>query len=149
MNNQQVLEGKWTQLRDKAQKRWGRLTGEDLQQIKGQRMELEGKLRERYGLTLDEASDQVETFLDETEAQVDELQDTMERKMHDKSEQLQQRVDEAREQMRERADDYDSKLEEMAPKDMVQAIESKPFMFVALAALSGLVIGLWIKSLKG
>jgi uncharacterized protein YjbJ (UPF0337 family) len=147
MNNQ-VLEGKWTQLRDKAQKRWGRLTGEDLAQIRGQRMELEGKLRERYGLTIDEASDQVESFLDETEAQVDELQDTVQREVHDKSEQLQHRVDEAREEMRQRADEYDSRLEEMAPRDMAQAIESKPFMFVALAALSGLVIGLWIKSFR-
>lgn len=146
--NTKVLEGKWKELRDKAQNRWGRLTTSDLQQIGGHREALEDKLRERYGLTIDEASNQVDNFLDETGTRATEMQEELQHQMDDKREMLQNRIDEARQKAQKKAGEYDAKLEEMQPEDMAQAIRSKPFFFVALAALGGVVIGLWFKAMK-
>jgi uncharacterized protein YjbJ (UPF0337 family) len=65
MNND-VLEGKWKQLRGKVREEWGELTDDELDQIAGKRDQLIGKVQEKYGYTRDEAERQVENFLDET-----------------------------------------------------------------------------------
>lgn len=147
MSNQ-VMERRWTQLRNRAQERWGRLTGDDLRQISGQREALEDKLRERYGLTVTEASNQVDSFLDETSRRAAEMQETLQDEVQDKRQRLQERVDEARTKVGQKAGEYDARLEEMQPQGMAQTIRSKPFLLLAIAALGGLVIGLWLKSMK-
>lgn len=53
--NRDQIEGKWKQLKGKAQAKWGKLTDDDLDVIKGNRDQLEGKLQERYGYTKEEA----------------------------------------------------------------------------------------------
>ncbi|MDO5715434.1 MAG: CsbD family protein [Tissierellia bacterium] len=53
--NKDILEGKWEQLKGKVQSKWGKLTNDDLDQIKGDSKVLIGKLQERYGMTKDEA----------------------------------------------------------------------------------------------
>jgi uncharacterized protein YjbJ (UPF0337 family) len=53
------IEGKWKQLRGRAQQQWGQLTDDDLDQIAGKRDELIGKLQERTGVARDEAERQV------------------------------------------------------------------------------------------
>jgi uncharacterized protein YjbJ (UPF0337 family) len=50
-----VLKGKWKQVKGEAQKQWGKLTNDDLDVIDGEREKLVGKLQERYGRTKDEA----------------------------------------------------------------------------------------------
>lgn len=62
MNND-VLEGKWKQLRGKVQEEWGELTDDELDMIAGRRDQLVGKIQEKYGYTRDEAERQVEDFL--------------------------------------------------------------------------------------
>jgi len=53
--NRDQIEGKWKQLKGKAQEKWGKLTDDDLDVIEGNRDQLEGKLQERYGYTKEEA----------------------------------------------------------------------------------------------
>lgn len=53
--NRDQIEGKWKQLKGKAQEKWGKLTDDDLDVIEGNREQLEGKLQERYGYTKEEA----------------------------------------------------------------------------------------------
>jgi len=57
------IENKWGQLGASLQGRWSRLSDGDLFSIKGKRELLAGKLRERYGLALDEAEDDIDDFL--------------------------------------------------------------------------------------
>jgi uncharacterized protein YjbJ (UPF0337 family) len=47
--NRDILAGKWRQLRGEIQRRWGKLTNDDLDQINGNYDKLMGKLQERYG----------------------------------------------------------------------------------------------------
>lgn len=61
MNND-IIAGKWTQLKGKAQAKWGDLTDDDLTRAEGNYDYLVGKVQERYGIARDEAERQVKEF---------------------------------------------------------------------------------------
>jgi len=63
--NENILEGKWKQLRGEIRQRWGELTDDELDQIAGKRDKLAGLLQEKYGYTQLEAEQQVQDFLAE------------------------------------------------------------------------------------
>lgn len=63
--NKEIFEGKWEQLKGNVQKKWGKLTNDDLDVIKGNTKELVGKLQERYGISKEEAEKQLNDFRDE------------------------------------------------------------------------------------
>ena len=56
------IEGNWKQFTGKARERWGELTDDDLDRIRGQREQLEGLIQKAYGIHRDEAKRQVEEF---------------------------------------------------------------------------------------
>lgn len=60
-----IFEGRWKQLKGKVQERWGELTDDEIDQIKGERTQLVGKIQERYGKTRQEAENEVDEFLAE------------------------------------------------------------------------------------
>lgn len=53
--NKDIFQGNWSQLKGKVKQQWGKLTDDDLDVIDGKRIELAGKLQERYGYEKDEA----------------------------------------------------------------------------------------------
>jgi len=61
--NEDVLKGKWKQLKGKAQQQWGKLTDDDLDRIQGKREELVGVVQERYGYERSRAEREVDNFL--------------------------------------------------------------------------------------
>jgi uncharacterized protein YjbJ (UPF0337 family) len=61
--NQNILEGKWKQLRGSVREKWGQLTDDEVDQIAGNRDRLSGFLQERYGYTQLEAEQQIDDFL--------------------------------------------------------------------------------------
>jgi uncharacterized protein YjbJ (UPF0337 family) len=56
------IEGNWKQYKGQAKQKWGKLTEDDLDVIKGKRTELEGKLQEAYGYSTEKAKKEVESF---------------------------------------------------------------------------------------
>jgi uncharacterized protein YjbJ (UPF0337 family) len=58
------IAGDWKQFEGQVQKQWGKLTNNDLQEAKGDRKILAGKIQERYGITKEEADRQVKEWLD-------------------------------------------------------------------------------------
>jgi uncharacterized protein YjbJ (UPF0337 family) len=60
--NWDQIEGKWKQAAGKAKEKWGKLTDDDLQVIRGKRDQLVGRIQERYGIAKDEAERQVDEF---------------------------------------------------------------------------------------
>jgi len=50
------LHGKWEKMKVSAKQQWGRLTGDDLEAIDGDRDLLIRKLQQRYGVTKDVAT---------------------------------------------------------------------------------------------
>jgi uncharacterized protein YjbJ (UPF0337 family) len=49
------IEGNWKTLKGKIQERWGKLTNDDLDVIRGKRDQLLGKIQERYGWNREQA----------------------------------------------------------------------------------------------
>ena len=64
MFNKDVLEGKWKQVEGKIKEKWGKLTDDDLLEVKGNIKLLNGKVQERYGLKKEEAEKQVKEIMD-------------------------------------------------------------------------------------
>jgi len=62
--NEDILEGKWKQLRGQVKETWGELTDDEIDEINGRRDKLVGKLQEKYGYAREEAEDEVDDFLD-------------------------------------------------------------------------------------
>ncbi len=59
MNND-VLEGKWKQIRGQAKVWWGKLTDDDLKKVDGNSDKLIGLLQEKYGYTRQQAEEEIE-----------------------------------------------------------------------------------------
>ena len=47
--NQDILIGKWPELKGQAKQQWGKLTDDDIQRLSGKTEELTGVLQQRYG----------------------------------------------------------------------------------------------------
>lgn len=57
MNNN-ILEGKWKQIRGQAKAWWGKLTDDDLDKVGGEYQKLIGLLQEKYGYTQQQAEEE-------------------------------------------------------------------------------------------
>lgn len=53
--NKDIMKGKWAQIQGSLQKEWGKLTKDDLEQIKGNSKVFAGKMQEYYGMSRREA----------------------------------------------------------------------------------------------
>ena len=62
MNSDQFT-GKWNQLKGSVREKWGKLSDDDVSQVKGQREQLVGRIQERYGLAREAATKQVDEWL--------------------------------------------------------------------------------------
>jgi uncharacterized protein YjbJ (UPF0337 family) len=56
------LAGSWKQMQGQVRKQWGKLTDDDLEQIRGQREILAGRLQQRYGIAKEEANRQIDEW---------------------------------------------------------------------------------------
>jgi len=63
--NQDVLQGKWKQVRGQAKVWWGELTDDDLDKIEGNSEKLVGTLQEKYGYSKEKAEEELERRLGE------------------------------------------------------------------------------------
>jgi uncharacterized protein YjbJ (UPF0337 family) len=57
--NDDILKGKWAQLKGHVKEQWGKLTDDDLDVVAGRREQLAGKIQERYGVAKDDAERQL------------------------------------------------------------------------------------------
>jgi len=65
--NEDILKGKWKQLRGEVKTWWGKLTDDEVDQVAGHREKLSGILQERYGYTKEQALDQINFFIENVE----------------------------------------------------------------------------------
>jgi uncharacterized protein YjbJ (UPF0337 family) len=61
---QDPFKSKWQVLTLEVRKRWGMLTDDDIDQIGGDRAILADRLRARYGLTAEQAEQQISEWAD-------------------------------------------------------------------------------------
>ena len=57
--NWDQIEGNWKQFKGNVKQQWGKLTDDQLDRIAGKRDQLEGKIQEIYGVTKEDAHQQL------------------------------------------------------------------------------------------
>ena len=60
--NEDILKGKWRQIKGEVKSRWGKLTDDDVDRVEGDAEKLIGRVQERYGYERDEAKREVDDF---------------------------------------------------------------------------------------
>ena len=53
--NKDIAESQWKQLKGRLREQWGKLTDDDIEQIKGRREAWAGKMQEKYGMGKEDA----------------------------------------------------------------------------------------------
>jgi uncharacterized protein YjbJ (UPF0337 family) len=83
MMNEDIAKGKWTQIKGEIQKTWGKITGDELEQTKGDMKSIAGLVQERYGLAKEDAdrrlSELSERFADKASRTTEEVKEKLER----------------------------------------------------------------------
>ena len=59
----QVLKGRWNQIKGELRKEWSKLTHEDVEKVKGDYEQLLGRIQERYGHAKDKVKLDVDRWL--------------------------------------------------------------------------------------
>lgn len=62
--NENLLKGKWNELKGEVQKLWGRLTDDELEQVKGDAKSLHGIVQQKYGIKEEEFREKVNGIID-------------------------------------------------------------------------------------
>jgi uncharacterized protein YjbJ (UPF0337 family) len=62
--NEDIVKGKWKELKGKVRQQWGKLTNDDVERLKGSHEELVGLLQKRYGYARKEADKEVQDWID-------------------------------------------------------------------------------------
>ena len=68
--NEDILEGKWKQVKGNVKNWWGKLTDDDLDRIEGKSEKMVGVLQERYGWTKERANEELTSHLSAYDAEV-------------------------------------------------------------------------------
>ncbi len=61
--NEDILKGKWNQLKGQIKQQWGELTDDDLDRISGNKDEVIGLIQERYGWERSRAESEYNDFM--------------------------------------------------------------------------------------
>ena len=61
--DENILKGKWRQLKGEVKSQWGKLTDDDVDRAEGDAEKLIGRVQERYGYQRDEAKREVDDFV--------------------------------------------------------------------------------------
>lgn len=148
MMETKALEEKWARLREEIQERWSKLTNADLDQIQGQREQLEDALRERYGYSKQRAQEEVDDFMETVDSRLDDVRGRVQERVQTAQERIQEQVGEAREAAGARAKAYDRQVREAAPREMEQAVDEYPWLTMVAAFAAGLLLGIALGSGK-
>jgi len=62
--NKDILKGRWNEIKGSIQKKWGKLTDDEIAQINGDFNKLVGQIQKSYGLEREEAERQLKEWDD-------------------------------------------------------------------------------------
>ena len=62
--NKDIIQGNWNEVKGKIKQQWGKLTDNDVTQMKGSYEELSGVLQKHYGYQKDQAKKEIDRFID-------------------------------------------------------------------------------------
>jgi uncharacterized protein YjbJ (UPF0337 family) len=115
--NQDILAGKWKQMRGEFKTWWGKLTDDDFDRIGGQKDKLIGLIQERYGYTREQAEQEVERRLQEYGDKTGGVVGTMSVKAREFGATAAKRANEAAPVIGEKMKSLASVIREKAPRE--------------------------------
>jgi uncharacterized protein YjbJ (UPF0337 family) len=59
-----IIKGRWKELKGKVKQQWGNLTDDEVTQMTGTYEELEGKLQKKYGYDKERVKTEIQGFID-------------------------------------------------------------------------------------
>jgi len=62
--NEDIIKGRWKEIKGKVQQHWSKLTDDQVGQMQGSYTELEGLLQKHYGLEKDHARKEIDAFIE-------------------------------------------------------------------------------------
>lgn len=62
--NQDVLKGKWNEIKGEIRKTWGNLTGDEIEKTKGDFKSIQGLIQQKYGDSQDSISQRLGRIVD-------------------------------------------------------------------------------------
>lgn len=65
MANWEQISGSWKEFKGSVQQRWGELTGDEVDEINGDRERLEGKLQQKYGKAKEDIRRDIDDWLNQ------------------------------------------------------------------------------------
>ena len=63
--NQDILSGKWKEIKGEVRKAWGKLTDDEVEQTKGNFDSISGLVQQKYGYAKDDANGKVNQWLEQ------------------------------------------------------------------------------------
>ena len=66
--NQDILAGKWKEMKGRVKEQWGKITDDELDRAEGKAEQMVGLLQQRYGYTREKAREEYDRFLQNSEA---------------------------------------------------------------------------------
>ena len=61
--NEDILKGKWKEIKGEIKVKWGKLTDDDLAMVEGSKEKLLGILQQKYGYAKDKAEQEYKGFI--------------------------------------------------------------------------------------
>ncbi len=79
--NEDIVKGKWTEIKGEVKKAWGKLTDDDLEKAKGDMKALGGILQQKYGKKKEEYHKKLSEIVSKFEKKTDESVENVKRKL--------------------------------------------------------------------
>jgi uncharacterized protein YjbJ (UPF0337 family) len=61
--NEDIMKGKWKEIKGEIKEKWGKLTDDDITEIDGIKEKLSGKLQKIYGYSKEKAEQEYKEFM--------------------------------------------------------------------------------------
>jgi uncharacterized protein YjbJ (UPF0337 family) len=61
--NEDIMKGKWKEIKGEIKEKWGKLTDDDITEIDGRKEKLSGKLQKIYGYSKEKAEQEYKEFM--------------------------------------------------------------------------------------
>lgn len=140
MVNEQTLQGNWNEIKGKLKTKWGQLTNDDLQQVRGNVDQLVGLIQRKTG----EARQSIETFLEDLTSNgassLNQAAESAREYAQQAMETVQNRTQHAAESMRR---GYDQATQQMRHgyEEAEEMIRERPAESAAVCFGVGMVVG--------
>jgi uncharacterized protein YjbJ (UPF0337 family) len=137
--NQDILQGKWKEIRGGLKKQWGKLTDDDIRRIEGSLDQITGIIQQRYGYTKERAENEISHFL---KAYQDQVQDYGKR-VKTYGDQLQDYSEDVQSKVRSAVSDASDKVQSPFVKKKKKSRGRRWFVILSGLLLSALIVYLF------